>query len=505
MDLSMKPDVSVSHGLHLTTELAQGIQVLQMNASDLSEYVRDCVGENPFFDEDASHHESTRSPEDSCGGVSSSVDGADDPGAPFEGRKPDEVLTTLGASDASDVSDGVRYRRDVSTDELFERRGHGSPERFGNERPDMAQRSFSFDRFLVERESLEDHLLEQLHISSHDDQIQRLGEYLIGCLDASGYLRVPLSSVAEELGCEEELVARALEVIWSFDPVGVGARDLSECIRIQLEARGALTPLLDKVLSDHLQDFGVKTPAAIARCLGVTLVELTSAMDVVRTCNPRPGSQFGGTSRPIWPEVVVEAAPEGGYEVWLQDFYLPELKINERYRTLALNSDGRSSEEYLKRKLKEAEGLLSGIRYRHATLRKVACAIVELQKGFFDEGFEALRPLTMAHVAEVSDVSESTVSRLVNGNYMQTPRGVFELRFFFSSSASSKESGEGASSLSVKRRIADLVAKEDPAKPLSDQAISDALAKAGISISRRTVNKYRDDLGIPARAARRRC
>lgn len=505
MDLSMKPDVSVSHGLHLTTELAQGIQVLQMTASDLSEYVRDCVGENPFFDDDVSYREGTRSIEGSGAEALAADDGAEVSGAAYEGRKPEEVLTTLGASDASDVSDGVRYRRDVSTDELFERRGHGSPERFGNERPDMAQRSFSFDRFLVERESLEDYLLEQLHVSSYDVQTQRLGEYLIGCLDGSGYLRVPLSFIAEELGCTEELVADALKVIQSFDPVGVGARDLSECVKIQLEARGALSPLLERVLSGYLEQFGVKTPAAIARSLGVSLVELTSAMDVVRTCNPRPGSQFGGASRPIWPEVVVEASPEGGYEVWLQDFYLPELKINEKYRTLALKSDGQSSEEYLKRKLKEAEGLLSSIRYRHATLRKVACAIVELQRGFFDEGFEALRPLTMAHVAEVSDVSESTVSRLVNGNYMQTPRGVFELRFFFSSSASSREGGEGASSLSVKRRIADLVAQEDPAKPLSDQALSDALAEAGIEISRRTVNKYRDELGIPARAARRRC
>ena len=243
--------------------------------------------------------------------------------------------------------------------------------------------------------------------------------------------------------------------------------------------------------------------AGIARDMGISLAQLGEALEVIRTCNPRPASQFGRPSRPIWPEVVVTAVDDGTYEVSLQDFYLPHLKINPTYRAMASNVKEHETETYLSEKLKEAESLIDGINFRHATLYKVACCMVQMQVEFFEKGYDCLRPLTRAQVAEATGVSESTVSRVSNGNYMQTPRGVFELRFFFHSSAY-QGTDRVVSSISVKHRIGELVDCEDPSNPLSDQAISEALEREGVSVSRRTVNKYREELGIPARAARRR-
>lgn len=444
-----------------------------MSALDLSEYVRSCVEENPFFDDEV-------------------------PAEPVD--RPEQPAESLRSSEEPKRS------WDVSADALMESRGHGSPENFGNERKDMSQRTFSFDRYLVESDSLEDHLGEQLHMQTDDRRMLDIGEYLIGCIDSSGYMRVPEQHVADTLGVSLEEVQASLAMIQQFEPVGVGARNLAECIRIQLEEAGRMTPLVRDIVDNRLPDFERRTAAAIARDMGVQLADLSEAMEVIRACNPRPAAQFGTSSRPIWPEVIVRSVGDGTYSVELQDFYLPHLHINEQYRTMAadVRGSGDKADAFLKEKMKEAEGLVESINYRRTTLYKVACCIAEIQAEFFDKGYDYLRPLTMARVAQAADVSESTVSRLVNGNYAQTPRGVFELRFFFHSAAGGG-SGAQMSSMSVKRRISDLVQAEDPARPLSDQAIAEELEKQGVSISRRTVNKYRDELGIPARAARKRC
>ncbi len=461
VDLRPTNSISLHRGLHLTTELKQGISVLQMSATDLVDYVEQCVEENPFLDDDDWR----------------------EPTHPFEVD---------------------RYRRDVSSDALFERRGHGSPENFDSERADTSQRSFSFDRFLVDETTLEDYLTEQFDMLVDDKRLRAVGEYLIGCIDGDGYLRTPIPAIAASLEADEGEVEAALGLIQRLEPAGVGARCLAECLSIQLEAEQAMSPLLREILDEHLEEFATRSPSAVARDLGVTLVEVTEALDAIRACNPHPAAQFGRSSQPVWPEVVVERAEGGGFSVRMLDIYLPHLRINEHYRTLAREASGSGeSARYLKEKLAEAEGILDSLQYRKATLYKVSCCIAELQAEFFDEGFERLRPLTMASVAEMVGVSESTVSRVANGNYMQTPQGMFELKFFFHSAVGG-ERGDAVSSTGVKRRIVDLVEGEDRTRPLSDQAIADELAKQGVRISRRTVNKYREELGIPAKSARRR-
>ncbi len=460
MKFDQRPDLSLQQHLYLTTELKQGIAILRMTASELAEYARQCVEENPFLDEDDW----------------------------IEPRHP-------AAPD--------RYAQDVSADALFEKRGHGSPENFDKERGDMSQRAFSFDRFLTEGESLDTFLLDQLRMQSDCVQTKIIGTYLIGNLDSSGYLRMPVDQAATALGASVEEVEQVLALIQQFEPTGVAARNLAECLELQLKKNDALTPTLERLVKNHLSDFETRTPASIAHDMRISLAELNAALDVIRKCNPRPAAQFGRPSRPIWPEVVVEAAADGEYVVSLQDFYLPHMKINPEYRALASTAKERETQAYLNEKLKEAEGLIDGINFRHATLYKVACCIVQMQIEFFEQGYDCLRPLTMAQVAEAASVSESTVSRVASGNYMQTPRGVFELRFFFHSSAY-QSADRVVSSISIKHRISELIAGEDPSNPLSDQAISDLLEREGVSVSRRTVNKYRDESGIPARAARRR-
>ncbi|MEG0375450.1 MAG: RNA polymerase factor sigma-54 [Raoultibacter sp.] len=460
MNVDQKTDLSLQQYLHLTTELKQGIAILRMSALELSDFVQKCVEENPFFDED-------------------------DWVEPRHPISPD------------------RFERDISADALFEKRGHGSPETFDTERRDLAQRTFSFDRYLTGEDTLDDFLLEQLRLHDASPREKAVAEYIIGNIDYNGYLSMPLAQVTA-LGVSEQEAAHALSLVQQFEPAGVAARNLAECLILQLERKRELTPALERLIKNHLNDFETHTPTSIARTMGLSLAELNELLDVIRTCDPRPAGQFCRPSRPIWPEVVVEALGDGSYGVSLQDFYLPHLKINPTYRAMATSVKEREAGTYLNEKLKEAESLIDGINFRHATLYKIACCIVEMQIEFFEGGYDCLRPLTMAQVAREAEVSESTVSRIANGNYMQTPRGMFELRFFFHSSAGTS-SDRITSSISVKHRISEIVAKEDPSKPLSDQAIAEELERLGVAISRRTVNKYRDELGIPARAARRRC
>lgn len=460
MNVDQRPDLSLQQHLHLTTELKQGIAILRMSALELSEYARKCVEENPFFDDD-------------------------------DWVEPRHPITP------------DRFTRDVSSDALLEKRGHGSPENFDGERNDLSQRSFSFDRFLADGDSLDEFLLDQLRMQTDSPRTRAIGEYLIGNIDGNGYLRTSPDQVADALGVSEKEVEQVLALVQQFEPIGVAARNLAECLMLQLKKEDKLTPTLDRLIKNHLADFETHTPASIARGMGLTLGQLNEALDVIRTCNPRPAGQFGRASRPIWPEVVVESCGGGVYEISLQDFYLPHLKINSTYRALASSAKGHDTETYFKEKLKEAESLIDGINFRHATLYKIACCIVEMQVEFFEKGYDCLRPLTMAQVAEVTNVSESTVSRVASGNYMQTPRGVFELRFFFHSSAY-HTSDRVVSSVSVKHRISEIISKEDPSNPLSDQMLSETLARDGVAVSRRTINKYRDELGIPARSARRR-
>ena len=490
MDLSQRPDLVQQQSLHLTTELRQGLAVLQLNAVNLTDYVNACIEENPVFD----------NPLDDAADPTVAERQRDEQ-AP--GAQSDSAALSTADSNRTVYSgmDGTPFR--MSTDAILEGRGHGSPETFDMERRDMSQRSFSIDRYLEAHETVTEHVMSQLRMQTDDERVRAIGGFIAGNLDGSGYLTMTAAEIAETLGVGEDEVETVLKLMQRLQPLGLAARNLAECLRPQLEANGSMTPLLDRLLSSHLNDLERKSVASVAHDMGVSPEELELELQSIRSCNPRPGSQFDTASDPIWPEAVIERESDGTYSVRLNDLYLPELKVNERYRTIAVSIKDKETASYLKEKIREAEGLIEGIAYRNATLYKVTCCIAEMQTEFFDEGFDRLRPLTMGKIAEMAGVSQSTVSRIANGNYVQTPRGTFELRFFFHGGTRAEGAVE-VSSLSVKRRIREIVDAENSAKPLSDQAISAELQAEGVEISRRTVAKYRDQLGIPVKAARKR-
>ena len=487
VQLGQHIDVTQQQTLHLTLELQQGLTLLQLNAADLVDYVNSCIEQNPVLVDDA---------QASDGYQATSV-------------REDETVSSAPLGDASfSTADANRTAYSnfdqnvgpVSSDALLEGRGHGSAATFDNERRDLSQRSFSIDRYLEVPETLAEHLMTQMRLQTDDPRSLAIAEFLTGNLDSSGYLTISTEETAQALGVAHSEVETVLDAVHKLQPSGVAARNLAECLRLQLEAKGCMTPVLDDLLENHLDKFLKKSAASIAHDMGVETSDIASALEEIRNCNPRPGMQFFTSPSPIWPEVLVVSVSDG-YEVQLRDLGLPELKVSEHYRTLATTTRDKDTAHYIKDRIREAESLMEGIAYRRETLYKTACCIVEMQVEFFDEGFERLRPLTMAQVADIVGVSPSTVSRLANGNYMQTPRGTFELRFFFHSAAQGDSSVE-VSSISVKKRIRELIDAEDPKRPLSDQKIADALQEEGVDISRRTIAKYRDQMGIPVKAAR---
>ncbi|GAX90779.1 RNA polymerase factor sigma-54 [Effusibacillus lacus] len=379
---------------------------------------------------------------------------------------------------------------------------------------DNRQRSNSRDQhkeFPVEsvvraNQSLEEYLNRQLSLVKASPKERQLAAFIIGNLDSNGYLTMKLEEVAEIRGCTRDEAETALRLVQSLEPTGVGARSLEECLLLQaLEIRG-ISPVVLDIIEHHLADVAQGRIGKIASALGVTPKETQQAIDLIRTLDPKPGRWY--THEPptyISPDVIVERV-SGEYVVVVNDQALPRLHINDFYRkVLEQKEDGisRETKEYISGKLNSALWLLRSIEQRRQTLFKVTEAIVDLQKEFLDHGVRKLRPLTLKQVADRIGMHESTVSRATSGKYVQTPRGVFELKYFFTSGVST-EAGDGASAESIKAKIRALVEREDSAQPLSDQKICELLQEEGVRISRRTVAKYREEAGIASSMQRKR-
>lgn len=443
--------------LHLTTEIRQGISVLCMNAAELSEYAAVCLDENPFLEYDERW----------------------DKKYPCE---PDKHCITQSAEVLMD-----NEKRPRRFDEVFCQDAHDD---------------FSFDRYAAERSAVEGNLEAQLEMVVQNGTDRTIGSYLIGNIDSSGYLCIETAEVAENLGVSVARVEEVLKIVQNLYP-GIAARSIQECLVLQLEALGEANFLTRCIASDYLVELATAKYKDIARALGAEVSKVQKACELIKSLDPRPGLHFGITKAPvIWPEVAIMRS-EKHWEVCLQEFDMPPMIINEAYLPLLKKNElDKPTLEYLQDKLRAAQGLLQGIEQRRQTLYQVASCIVEFQKGFLEEGYEALRPLTMAQVAEALEISESTVSRVANGNYMQTPRGLFEMKYFFSSGIT-QIANETISSEGIKHRIRHIIDGEDRYHPLSDAAIQEQLKAHDIEVSRRTVNKYRQALGILPASHRR--
>ncbi len=444
--------------LYMTTELRQAISLLQMSALELSEYILSKIEENPFLDEEEAKIES----------IDENLD-KDNTNLDMDGL--------LEHFQGSNLSSGWK-------------------ERYEKE---------SFERYLSDKPSLYEHLECQLHLELNKPTDLIIGNYIIGNIDSNGYLRAEVQDIAEKLNVNEAKVGKILRLIQSFYPPGVGARNLQECLHLQLIHFAKNSVLAEKILQYFLKEMAEKKFSHIASALSVSIQEVQEVYDLIRTLNPKPGLEFGAERNPIVLPDVTVIKDQGKYLVITNDLEFAGLKINQAYvnqfrHAASLSEDVR---KYLEDKFESAMGLVRGIEQRRLNIYKVVQCIVDIQSEFLDNGIEYLKPLTMGQVADLVNIHESTVSRVTSNKYVQTPRGMFALKYFFNSGVDSFNSKKVCSK-SIQHLIAEIVNQEDPENPLRDQEITEILMKKGINISRRTVNKYRQNIGIPTHSLRKR-
>lgn len=322
-------------------------------------------------------------------------------------------------------------------------------------------------------------------------------DVILGNLDENGYFRGEIEEAAYPVGLTVAEAEAVLESIQQWDPPGVAARDLRECLLIQLRRNGHGDSLAAGVVSDHLEELGRRKLAEIARAMGVTSSDIQDAAEKIRELEPRPGHFFArDENQIITADVVVERGDDGEYSVRLNDVDLPQLRISNDYKDMiGLGGQGKDVRNFLREKIRSGRFLMKCIEQRNQTLLAITREIVSLQKEFLDLGTSAMRPMTMSHIASAVGVHETTVSRAVSGKYMVCPQGIFELKFFFTSGYTA-EDGTMVSNEGVRQSIADFIKNEDSAKPLSDQHLVKMLAEQGITVARRTIAKYREQLGI---------
>ena len=474
MKLGYDLTIEQTQKLVMTPELIQAIKILQFNIQELDVYVQDQLLTNPVLESEPDHDAPARDAD------------ADD--IPEEVREPKR-----------EEPDWEEYIRGS-----YEEGRDGQWDRQWIERQDDAEGDF-FERYVDNDLTLPEHLLFQLQFAAVSEEKQRIGEYIIEALDENGYLTSSLEEISKALQVPVEEVGEVLKIVQGLDPVGVGARDLRECLLIQLRSLGLLTKEFRAVVTDHLEDLASNRLIQIAKSLGISVEEVQRMGDVIRTLEPKPGRQFsaGEETKYIIPDIIVERT-EDGYSITVNDSSTPHLRVSSYYRDLLhqAGSDDQLS-SYLSERVNSALWLIRSINQRKQTIYNVAEAIVRHQRAFFDNGSKYLKTLTLREIGDDLGIHESTVSRSINGKYLQCSHGVFELRHFFSAGVKAG-SGEGVSSNSVKEFIKEIVDGEDPKKPFSDQAMVAKLAEKGFEISRRTVAKYRDELNIPSSSRRKR-
>ncbi|MCI0512197.1 RNA polymerase factor sigma-54 [candidate division KSB1 bacterium] len=365
--------------------------------------------------------------------------------------------------------------------------------------------SEEFERPEVSQSTLPENLLDQLYMVRLTEQQYLIGENLIWNINNVGYLSTPVDTIATNLGVSIAEVEEVLNIIHFFEPVGIGARNLQECLIIQLKDKDDIDPLTLDILTNYFEDFKNKRFEKIAKKMAVSLEVLKDAIDEIRKLNPKPGEGFlSENTNYVVPDLIVEKV-DGDFQVELLDWNIPNLRINNSYRKLLLDKKNTSKEtkEYIKQRLESARWLINSIHQRRITIKKVMEAIVKKQEKFFDYGPNQIRPMILKDIADEINMDISTVSRVTNGKYVQTDWGVFELKFFFSEKIH-QDDGEDVSNKKIKSRIREIIELENSRRPLNDQKIAELLKKEGSNVARRTVAKYREQMMIPVSRLRRK-
>jgi RNA polymerase sigma-54 factor len=467
--------------LVLTPQLQQAIKLLQLPQLELAQALNQELSENPFLEEVEVYEE---------------AETATEPEGPF-----DEDPLSGKSEEESELS--VEGLIKFSVEDYFDERSSDGRD-LGYFTSDTEEKP-SYELFYSKKPDLYSHLLWQLRLSSADDSIRRAAEVIIGNMDEDGYLRVSEEELMEAAADSAENITEAISLVQGFDPAGVGARSLQECLLLQVRRLNLTGSLVEQIILNNIDDLQKRKYSQIARLYSLTEDEVMEAVRIIEGLDPRPASNLsGGDISYVAPDVSI-IRTEDGFQIVLNDEGMPRLALNATYRKLLQRRENLTKEEkaFLREKLRLAIELIKSLDHRNRTIYRVSESILKFQREFFERGREFLKPLNLKDVAQDIGMHESTISRVTSNKFLSCERGVVSFRFFFSSALQS-DNGEDISSTSVKDLIRKIVDAEDMARPLSDQLIADKLKIENVRIARRTVAKYREELRIPPQNMRKR-
>ncbi len=481
-------ELKLAQKLIMTPQLQQAIKLLQLSRLELAQTLAQELVENPVLEE-----VSPDMPEETSEGE------AGDP-QPAEVQQ-ERSADTEGETELKSEIDQVGPQWDEYLDDMNDGRDYGPLEPDDSDRP-------SYDQTLTRLPSLSDHLLWQLRLSATGDPVRSAAEEVIGNIDDDGYLRATVDEMAATAGTTVPVMEKAMAVVQGFDPAGIGARDLRECLLIQVRSLHLAGSVIEKIVRDHLPDLEKRRYPQIAKALAITQQDVMEASSfIIHELEPKPGRPFSspGETQYMVPDVYVIKI-EDRYVIQLNDEGFPRVRINPYYRRILSQKESvdKTTREYVEERLRSAQWLMKGMEQRNKTIYRVAESIVKFQRDFLDNGISRLKPMVLKDVAEDIGMHESTISRVTTNKYMHSPQGVFPMKYFFSTGFTAAGTGMEVSSLTVKDAIQKMIREEDAAAPLKDQQIVDILRGRGIDIARRTVAKYREELRIPPTSVRKR-
>jgi RNA polymerase sigma-54 factor len=489
MELHHKLEMKMLQKLVLTPQLQQAIKLLQMPQLELSQTLTNELVENPFLEEVSEGAQPEEAPQEV-----SEAEG-------FEESSDDAEMSLekfIGETDGG----GVEQLLGFSADDYFDSRSSDGRD-LGYFAPD-SEAVPSYEQFASQDSDLYEHLTWQLSFVDASDAVKTAAEVVIGNIDENGYLQSSDEDIARYADVSAEEAGQAIALVQSFDPLGVGARDLKECLRLQLEPLKLRGSLVEDLIMHNLPDMERRKYPQLAQQYKCTVEDIMGAVKVIEGLEPKPGRGFSNL-QPIYitPDVYVVRSDDG-FHIILNDESMPRIRINNYYRKLLMQKNTLQKEEkaYLEERLRSAVWLLKSLDHRNKTIYRVTESILKFQVEFFEQGVSRLKPLNLKDVAMDLEMHESTISRATSNKYLSCSHGLFNFRYFFSSSL--RSDAGAVSSTSVKDTIARIIGEEDPARPLSDQKIADMLNDLNVSVARRTVAKYRDELNIPPQNKRKR-
>lgn len=508
----LKPTVQLRIGqtLTMTPQLQQAIRLLQLSTLELQAQIQETLDSNPMLElaEDADADVVAQADESSKDDEQIVVDAHEfRHEEPIEPDSFDSFSSRLDAERASKSTESS-IPEELPVDSSWEDIYDVAPASYVS--PDMEDRDI-YENQTTGGDTLAEHLLWQIHLSQLTERDKVIAHALIDSINEDGYLtdclkniQAGLANTLDELDIDE--IEAVLRMIQHLDPIGTGARDLSECLLLQLEQTAAKTPhlgLARRLLKDHIEQLGARDFKGLCKTLNIEEPVLLDAIHLIQTLNPRPGGRVSNTQTEyIVPDVFVKRR-QGCWQVELNPDIAPKLRVNSLYASFVRRADNSEDNNYLRNSLQEARWFIKSLQSRNETLLKVAIAIVEHQRGFLEYGDEAMKPLVLRDIAEQLEMHESTISRITTQKYIHTPRGIFEFKYFFSSHVGTADGGE-CSAIAIRAMIKKLIADEPSDKPMSDQKIANILIGRGIHVARRTVAKYREASGIPPSNERKR-